>query len=542
MIMRYRHLHQSPAHVRRAFWSRSRSILLVLAALLHSTAALTQLPPIRVGIIGSGVGGATTAYFLRQFYNTSATQQPVALTLLEASPQVGGRVQSITVDGWHLEAGASIIHEGNMYLYNLSTSLRLAHSTAKKDNSRMSIWDHATRTFLFSTTQWSWLNALLMLWHYGWSVFSLSSRIETVADKWKQVYDLQAANRSFRTPADLLSALDLYDTTQSSLKSYLAPSVSSKLLRELVSAAERVNYNQPITLNALTGSVGLIPMIDDRLWAVEGGNVRLVQGAANSSAAEQLTSHRVTALKYDGTTSVYTVAGDGWEKQFDIVVVAVPLEHANIDMRLKDKLPERPYQTTVATFVTGTINATFFANSSSPSAMSATILTTGCDPPSGIAALLRLRHSTADDSDACPFSSLSAYYHNHTSGLTTYKMFSNTLPTDTLLHELFTYIAYNTSVEWQAYPRFTSREQFAPFVLPLEGQAEGEGVYYVSAFENAVSCMECMAVSAKNVALLVREEVERRRQGAGDGEASGGGSSGVPRADSHSTGTLHPEL
>lgn len=297
-------------------------------------------------------------------------------------------------------------------------------------------------------------------------------------------------------------------------------------------------------MNALAGSVGLIPMIDDRLWAVEGGNVRLVQGAVNASGAELLTSHRVTAIHYDGRSSVYSVAGEGWERQFDIVVVAVPLEQAEIDVRLKDKLPERLYQTTVATFVTGHINATYFGHSS-PSSMPATILTTGCDPPSGIAALLRLRRgSTLDDSANCPFSSLSAYYHNHTSGLTTYKLFSTTVPSTALLSELFTYVAYNKSIEWKAYPRFASREQFAPFVLPLAG-GSGGGVYYVSSFESAVSCMECMAISAKNVALLVREEVERRRSGAVDGASGGGGgtiSSSAGHSDSHTAGTSHSEL
>ena len=520
---------------RRVPWS----ILLVLA-LLHLTVAITQPPPTRIGIIGSGIGGATTAYFLHQYYNTTSTVPPITLTLLEAASHVGGRVQSINVDGWHLEAGASIIHVGNMYLYNLSTALNLSHSTAKKDNTRMSIWDHTTHSFAFSTTQWSWLNALLMLWHYGWSVFTLFSRIETVADKWKQLYNLQAANRSFTSPTDLLSALDLYDTTQSSLRAYLKESVSSRLLLELVTAAERVNYNQPLTLNALAGSVGLIPMIDDRLWAVEGGNVRLVQGAANASEAELLTSHRATSITYDSASSVYTVAGDGWEKQFDIVVVAVPLEHAGIDVRLKDKLPERQYQTTVATFVTGHVNATYFGYSS-PSAMPATILTTSCEPVSGIVAQLRLRHRTAD-STLCPFSSLSAYYHNHTNGLTTYKMFSTVRPSTTLLRQLFSDIVYNQSVEWKAYPLFASREQFAPFVLRLEGQAEGEGVYYVSAFENAVSCMECMAVSAKNVALLVREEVERRRAGANGAAAGANGGSGAGQASLRSTGAVHSDL
>ena len=529
---------------------RRSLFVLCLLAVLHTTVAITQLPPIRIGIIGSGIGGATTAYFLRQFYNTSSTHQQISLTLLEAEPHVGGRVQSITVDGLHLEAGASIIHQSNAYLYNLSTTLNLSHSTAKKDNSRMSIWDHRTQSFTFSTTQYSWLNALLMLWHYGWSVFSLMTRIESVADKWKQLYTIQSANRSFTTPANLLTALDLYDTTQQSLQSYLKPTVSSLLLDELVSAAERVNYNQPITLNALAGSVGLIPMIDDRLWAVDGGNVRLVQGAINHSQAELLTSHRVTSIHYDTASSSYTVAGADWEKQFDIVVVAVPFEHAGIDVQWKDKLPVRQYQSTISTFITGTINASYFHHTSAAS-MPATILTSGCEAKSAITALLDLIHSTTDThiDTTCPFSSLSAYYHNHSTGLTTYKMFSTATPSSALLRQLFTRVVYNHSVPWQAYPLFTDREQFVPFVLPLanqqretDGASSSRGVYYTSAWENAVSCMECMVVSAKNVALLVREEVERRRKGkASDGEASEPEAS-ADEASLHSTGVLHAEL
>ena len=521
--------------------TRQLGLFLLVCVLFHSCAALTQPPPVHIGIIGSGIGGASTAYFLRQLYNTSATRQHIALTLLEAEPHVGGRVQSISVDGYHLEAGASIIHSSNAYLYNLSASLGLAHSQAKKDNSRMSIWDHSSQSFVFSTTQYSWLNALLMLWHYGWSIFSLFSRIEAVADKWRQLYDLQAANRSFASTGDFLAALDLYDRTQQSLRSYLKPTVASKLLVELVAAAERVNYNQPISLNALAGSVGLIPMIDDRLWAVEGGNVRLVQGAADASEAELLTSHRVDAIAYDSGAAEYVVGGDGWERRFDIVVVAVPLEQARIDVPLQEKLPERSYQSTVATFVTGRINATYFGHGSA-SDMPATILTSGCEAPSAIAALLRLRRAKdGDASSDCPFSSVSAYFHNRTSGLTTYKMFSTEPPSAELLRRLFAHIAHNESVAWQAYPLFTAREQFAPFLLPLKGQEEGEGLYYVSAFENAVSCMECMAVSAKNVALLVREEVERRRSG-GDGGMTGTGRSTAKQPDAQRADASHTEL
>ncbi len=389
--------------------------LFLLLLIPPSVLTISEPPPLRIGIIGTGIGGSTTAYFLRQLHNTTTTHHHIHLTLLEASHHIGGRVQSITADGHHLEAGASILHTTNQHLHNLSTTLHLTHTTPKKDNSRMAVWDHATSRFVFATSRWGWLNAVLMVWHYGLSVFRLLSRVEAVADKWQAVYGLQAAGRAFATPDALLGALGLYDSTQETLQAYLTPAVSPLLQSELVAAAERVNYNQPLTLNALAGSVGLVPMVDDRLWAVAGGNVRLVQGAVNASGAELLTAHRATSITYNSRAREYTVAGDGWQQQYDVVVLAVPLEQAGIELRLRDKLPKREYQATVATFVVGRINASYFQHGNgsglfSHAAMPATILTAGCDqPPSGtldtIRSLLPLQHHLPPPGADCPFSS-----------------------------------------------------------------------------------------------------------------------------------------
>ena len=51
----------------------------------------------RVCIIGGGISGLTTAYLLKK--------KGVDVTLFEASPQVGGNIQSETKDGYLIEHG-----------------------------------------------------------------------------------------------------------------------------------------------------------------------------------------------------------------------------------------------------------------------------------------------------------------------------------------------------------------------------------------------------------------------------------------------------
>ena len=146
----------------------------------------------------------------------------------------------------------------------------------------------------------------------------------------------------------------------------------------------------------------------------------------------------------------------------------------------------------MATFVAGRINASYFGYARA-SDLPSTILTTDC---------------TADAGD-CPFSSLSQYFSNATSDSSVYKLFSSQPLSAEVLGRLFVWVKGTVEVhDWQAYPVFHEREVLPAWTLELEG---GGVVWYANAFEGAVSCMECAAVSAKNVALLVKEALDEKR-------------------------------
>jgi prenylcysteine oxidase/farnesylcysteine lyase len=66
------------------------------------------------GIIGAGIGGASTAYFMRELFGDEAK-----IDLYERY-NVGGRLATITIDNWEYEVGGAIIHPKNTYMVNFT--------------------------------------------------------------------------------------------------------------------------------------------------------------------------------------------------------------------------------------------------------------------------------------------------------------------------------------------------------------------------------------------------------------------------------------
>ena len=71
---------------------------------------------INLAIIGAGVGGTSTAYFLSELLDKKASDLfNYEIDVFEQSNKVGGRVATIRFDDKEYEAGGSIIHERNRY-------------------------------------------------------------------------------------------------------------------------------------------------------------------------------------------------------------------------------------------------------------------------------------------------------------------------------------------------------------------------------------------------------------------------------------------
>ena len=74
---------------------------------LHHTVTSAGEAPLKVAVIGGGIGGSSFAWFLRQ---ELAKVDDVEITLYEKNTKLGGRMSHTSFAGRDMELGASIFH------------------------------------------------------------------------------------------------------------------------------------------------------------------------------------------------------------------------------------------------------------------------------------------------------------------------------------------------------------------------------------------------------------------------------------------------
>ncbi|XP_014816228.1 PREDICTED: prenylcysteine oxidase-like [Calidris pugnax] len=176
---------------------------------------------------------------------------------------------------------------------------------------------------------------------------------------------------------------------------------------------------------------------------------------------------------------------------YDLVVIAAPLGAplANISfLNFQPPIPSfpNPYHQTVATFVHGRLNSSFFGYRDPSSFRLGVIFTT--DNPNlfinslGMVSPVEKKDDDDDDDEK-------------TTPLAVWKVFSREELTKEELDLLF--VSYDSvkSKKWLAYPRYDPPERCPPILLHRH-------LYYLNGLERAASAAELSAVAAKNVALL----------------------------------------
>lgn len=544
-------------------------LMIVLACTRSTFSLVTseEMDTKKICVIGSGISGSTFSYFIEQEFNSSASN--ARIIMIEKGSNIGGRVNSIsfhTSKGLKsFELGASIIHGSNLYFKKFTSLLNLTTSRPKKSNNLLGIFDG--KSIIYKSSQSSLLTLLSMLWRYGFrDIGRVRRAVLKIAEKFAKFYDIQSisaqqeftsdsgpdgpldkglqsylSSKAFSTVRELLEEVGLYEYTQMTIYEYLTQVVQlrndSKFMNEVLVAAIRVNYNQGLHVNALAGAVGIIPVVAPDLFAVNNGdsvvNTDLASVNYGNSEVPRLLVERfveelhlnhqvisVTAVDMNDTTSLRmsgkvfnskneinqcldnnaqtdlcTEDVETFSIDCDAIVVATPLESAGIQFvglnrkvsthstteeaprRSADDSDHREYQHTHTTFVEGQINMSYFSLNSKRGEFPATFLTTN---------------------SSALFTSIGTYYVDTVRNTSIYKVFSKQKLNATVLNLLFSSINEVRYKDWEAYPKFKSPEEFSPFQIYPK-------VFYIHAFENAVSCVECMIVAAKNVAILAAQ-------------------------------------
>lgn len=234
------------------------------------------------------------------------------------------------------------------------------------------------------------------------------------------------------------------------------------------------------------------------LWSVKGGNKLVCTGLIYASKADVIAGTVVsiepkTRKRSTGDpVNLYHVTYDTPSGQtgdiYDIVVIAAPLNRkiANITFKnFSPPVPEfsNPYQQTVATFVHGRLNASFFGYRD-PSAFHLGAIFTTENPKLfinsvGIVSPVENRGSE----EKPPLQSA------------VWKIFSREVLTKEQLNLLFSSYDSVKVKKWLAYPHYSPPNEFPAIILH-------DNIYYLNGIEWAASAMEMSSIAAKNAALL----------------------------------------
>lgn len=448
---------------------------MVVCLLLLYFFELAQAVP-SIAIVGGGIGGATTSYFLNQLYDGK-----VKITVFERSSVLGGRLREMKIGGQSYDSGGSIIHSSNLYAKTLTEKMGLKEAP---DAGETSVGLYNSTGFLMKLSGGN-SDMGKLFWRYGMGLGMLKSKTEAIVNKFSRIYCLQSHKAAFKSVPELLNRTDpvLLKAAQTTMRSALKKEkISDKIQHELVAAALRSNYNQELKVNAFVGYVGLAGGMGGSLWRIDGGNHQLPGKVLEASGATVIKAHvRKVARSDDQYTVTYSTedgsAEEVEEEVYDSVVLATPLHDADIEFDLDVTEHMSPYQTTYATFVNGVLAQ----------------LEKGKENPSDIL-------TVSDPNNKLLFSSIG--YKGKADKDKNYKVFTKKPLTDAQLAKIFTKIHEVKVVDWKAYPHYTEKSLLPSFEL-------APGLYNVNAIEMAASAIEMSCIGGRNAALLVYHHLNK---------------------------------
>lgn len=444
-----------------------------------------------IAIVGGGIGGTSTAYFMREVFGSGAV-----IDLYEKHI-IGGRLATVTINGREYESGGSVVHPNNLYMVNFTNILGL-EKRDQPSGSTLGIFDG--EEMRLTTSPYSMVTLARMFWRYGLDIYNLQKWVSSdLLVKFNRIYKVQDAGYAYTNIPELLAAMD------PTLANYLRKSVTrvlreegfhEPLIQELVLGAMRTNYGQGIDIPGFVGAISMAG-VESGLWSVKGGNKLVPQRIVKHSKVNVIKAEVKMVEFLEDEPFLYEVyyktnspGEEAMSRKYDMVVIATPLHYGITDINFEGfqqdihNFPQK-FHNTVATFVHGKVNVTHYGLES-PTDMPTAVLTCNTN------LLLNSfgQHLPVDfdsTSDIIP----------PIDGNVVGKLFTNKIPTEEEVKRYFESIEEVRTVSWMAYPEydFKKSDDLPPFLL-------NERLYYVNAIELAASAMEMSSLAGRNVALL----------------------------------------
>jgi prenylcysteine oxidase/farnesylcysteine lyase len=441
----------------------NRSILLVLY-LLVGLACVTLAQ--RVAIVGGGIGAATTSFYLKN-------KLPYAeIIVYEKTDRLGGRLDHIKIENYTLEKGGENWIRMNKYVDRMARELGIPldeeDTMTSHEPIKVLIWRKDREWVPFELGQPSLDNIRFLA--------------EVEKFKYHCLENYLARGADLAATEDLKELLDYGEWnkyTNVSFGDWLRKaSVSDQFITEQLDPILRVIYEQNEGINAFAGFVSFLDTFEP-LGATH-GNRGIVETALKEKADKVLFNTPVRSIEYEEQSGQYVINN---QDKFDYVVVAVPLEFANIESRSVKLLTEFKPRKFVGKAVTHVIAEGFNLE----------YLDGKVPEPNGV--------FTTHDSTA-PFYSVTRKLKLDEKRFV-YKFFSPREMTREELNKVLKGISYVHTTTWEyTFPQLDPINEYQPMQLHQK-------LFYINGIESAASAMEGSALSARNIALLIAAKETR---------------------------------
>ena len=491
---------------------------------------------IRVGIVGGGMGGCMCSYYLSKLFRSPEDVQINIFNVdtveksFSLDRPLGGRTMTVKFAGGVYEIGGSVIHDANKHVCDLIAKFGLEKNQDKKDDGRMAIFDTESPSVKFRTN--GWFDFIKTIWYFGLINFlTLKYLVDRCVSKFKNIYTMQNDGFSFVTVGDMLRAMgrtEYYNLMKTNATIYFQKYFNTRFINELISCGTRCNYGQNVKeMNAFAALVSCAGMDSDSLFSIKGGNVILANKCAEESNAIIL-NEKVVSVNFEKPWNTIVVTEGGGVYNFDVVIIACPLEEADFTLEPYYPLKKFAFHRTVATLVYGVPQVVRNVTEIFTSEIHRNNLEENESHPDFNFNSISLCFPVDADAAAC-----SKIIKSSLAGKpAVWKIFTQQPVTKEELKLWFKFESSQDSngtkgdneepenvlaVDWMAYPQFDDQLGDAyPFLIQSNPYSAGGGaptghsagtLFYINAIERAASAIEMVAIGAKNVSLLVRQHL-----------------------------------
>jgi prenylcysteine oxidase/farnesylcysteine lyase len=449
----------------------------------------TKVEKPKVAIIGSGICGASSAYYLSQAFSN------LEITVFEKNSHVGGRMADVLYRDSHAELGAGIFIEANRNIVELAKKFGCP-SVVHDRNRRTICWDG--QNVLYKSNVW--FGKIRLMYNYGWSFFRLHRYLSYMLAEFMKCYDnvdLKKTDKpAFEGPQDFLKVARLEELLNKTGLEYVREiGMKENFIRDFLYGVVSGIYNNRIeTINAVAIAVALQGVFQKSFRFKEGNNslVRKMLIDKNDFCTVKLDTE-VREVVYNQKTKNYTLkhhlrgSTKTEQSDFAVVIVATPFKQSNIKftgVQLKQNMDlVQNNKKVITTIVEGKIRNEFFGLSPNEPRVESIYLAEGADR----------KLPSVKSLDAT---------ENFKDGTSLYRIESGEPMSQKKLNEVFESPKVITAHTWEfAYPSLPTLkpEKLIKFRL-------NEGLYFPNAMEFTASCMEMESISARNVVKLIADK------------------------------------